>query len=185
MASAYDFGFETLAGKPYPLKDLAGRPLLVVNTASKCGFTPQYAGLEAVWRRFKDSGLVVIGVPSNDFGKQEPGNADEIKSFCEINYGVDFPMMAKVPVSGDAAHPFFKWPTGSPAWPSPTHQKSWRRYRRCYDVPGPSVIPNRNFEIAIPITRRASNHKSYASKSFGCTQAMSITSSPAAISPRT
>jgi glutathione peroxidase len=112
MASAYDFGFETLAGKPYPLKDLAGRPLLVVNTASKCGFTPQYAGLEAVWRRFKDSGLVVIGVPSNDFGKQEPGNADEIKSFCEINYGVDFPMMAKVPVSGDAAHPFFKWAGG-------------------------------------------------------------------------
>jgi len=112
MASAYDFSFQTLAGVPYPLKDLAGRPLLVVNTASKCGFTPQYAGLEKVWKQFKDAGLVVIGVPSNDFGKQEPGSADEIKSFCEINYGVDFPMMAKVPVSGDAAHPFFKWVAG-------------------------------------------------------------------------
>jgi glutathione peroxidase len=112
MASAYDFSFQTLAGAPYPLKDLAGRPLLVVNTASKCGFTPQYAGLEKVWKQFKDAGLVVIGVPSNDFGKQEPGSADEIKSFCEVNYGVDFPMMAKVPVSGDAAHPFFKWVAG-------------------------------------------------------------------------
>jgi len=106
---AYDFSFETLQGKPYPLKDLAGRPLVVVNTASKCGFTPQYKGLEALWRDHKDSGLVVIGVPSNDFGKQEPGDAAEIASFCELNYGVDFPMMAKVHVKGADAHPFFKW----------------------------------------------------------------------------
>jgi glutathione peroxidase len=109
MASAYDFEFETLAGKPYPLKDLAGKPLLVVNTASKCGFTPQYAGLEAVWKQFAGAGLVVIGVPSNDFGNQEPGSAAEITTFCEVNYGVDFPMMSKVSVKGDAAHPFFKW----------------------------------------------------------------------------
>jgi glutathione peroxidase len=106
---AYDFSFETLQGKPYPLQDLAGRPLVVVNTASKCGFTPQYKGLEALWRDHKESGLVVIGVPSNDFGKQEPGNAEEIASFCELNYGVDFPMMAKVHVKGPDAHPFFKW----------------------------------------------------------------------------
>jgi len=107
--SAYDFSFDTLQGKPYPLKDLEGRPLVVVNTASKCGFTPQYKGLEALWRDHKSSGLVVIGVPSNDFGAQEPGNAQEIASFCELNYGVDFPMMAKVHVKGPDAHPFFKW----------------------------------------------------------------------------
>jgi len=106
---AYDFSFETLQGKPYPLQDLAGRPLVVVNTASKCGFTPQYKGLEALWRDHKESGLVVIGVPSNDFGAQEPGEAAEIASFCELNFGVDFPMMAKVHVKGADAHPFFKW----------------------------------------------------------------------------
>jgi glutathione peroxidase len=109
MANAYDFSFETLQGKPYELKDLAGRPIVVVNTASKCGFTPQYKGLEAVWRAYKDAGLVVIGVPSNDFGKQEPGSHEEIASFCELNYGVDFPMMGKVHVKGSEAHPFFKW----------------------------------------------------------------------------
>jgi glutathione peroxidase len=112
MASAYDFSFETLQGKPYPLKDLSGRPLVIVNTASKCGFTPQYKGLEALWRAHKDSGLVVIGVPSNDFAGQEPGGSDEIASFCELNYGVDFPMMAKVHVKGPEAHPFFKWAGG-------------------------------------------------------------------------
>jgi glutathione peroxidase len=109
MASAYDFEFVTLRGQPYPLKDLAGRPLLVVNTASKCGFTPQYAGLKKLWEGYKDRGLVVIGVPCNDFGNQEPGGADEIASFCEVNYGVGFPMMGKVHVKGPQAHPFFTW----------------------------------------------------------------------------
>jgi glutathione peroxidase len=109
MPNAYDFSFTTLAGKPYDLKDLTGRPLVVVNTASKCGFTPQYKGLEALWREKKDAGLVVIGVPSNDFGAQEPGTSEEISSFCELNYGVDFPMMSKVHVKGPEAHPFFKW----------------------------------------------------------------------------
>jgi len=109
MASAYDFSFETLQGKPYPLKDLEGRPLVVVNTASKCGFTPQYKGLEALWQAYKAKGLVVIGVPCNDFGAQEPGSHDEIAQFCELNYGVDFPIMGKVHVKGAAAHPFFTW----------------------------------------------------------------------------
>jgi glutathione peroxidase len=112
MASAYDFSFETLQGKPYPLSALAGRPLLVVNTASKCGFTPQYKGLEAVWKEFSPAGLVVIGVPCNDFGAQEPGSEEEIGRFCEINYGVDFPMMSKVHVKGPKAHPFFTWAAG-------------------------------------------------------------------------
>jgi glutathione peroxidase len=109
MASAYDFSFETIQGKPFPLKDLTGKPLLVVNTASKCGFTPQFKALEAVWKANKESGLVVIGVPSNDFGGQDPGTNAEIASFCELNYGVDFPMMSKVKVTGPEAHPFFKW----------------------------------------------------------------------------
>ncbi len=109
MASAYDFSFETLDGKPYPLKALEGMPMVVVNTASKCGFTPQYAGLQALWKAQQGAGLVVIGVPSNDFGGQEPGSNAEIATFCEVNYGVGFPMMAKVPVTGPNAHPFFKW----------------------------------------------------------------------------
>jgi len=109
MASAYEFSFSTIQGKEYPLKDLAGKPLVIVNTASKCGFTPQYKALEAVWKANKDAGLVVIGVPSNDFGGQEPGSNEEIASFCELNYGVDFPMMSKVHVTGPQAHPFFKW----------------------------------------------------------------------------
>jgi glutathione peroxidase len=109
MAGAYDFNFKTLRGEDYPLAALAGRPLVVVNTASKCGFTPQYKGLEALWRARQQAGLVVIGVPSNDFAGQEPGGAAEIASFCELNYGVDFPMMEKVHVKGPDAHPFFKW----------------------------------------------------------------------------
>ncbi|GGF05817.1 glutathione peroxidase [Aliidongia dinghuensis] len=107
--TAYDFSFRTLQGEPFDLVRFRGRPLVVVNTASKCGFTPQYAGLTEVWRRHKDQGLVIIGVPSNDFGAQEPGEADEIASFCEINYGVDFPMTEKVHVRGPAAHPLFRW----------------------------------------------------------------------------
>ena len=107
--TAYDFELSTLKGEPFDLAQFKGRPLLVVNTASKCGFTPQYAGLTGVWRQHKAAGLMVIGVPSNDFGQQEPGSADEIGSFCEINYGVDFPMMAKVPVRGPDAHPLFRW----------------------------------------------------------------------------
>jgi glutathione peroxidase len=107
--SAFDFDFESLMGGALPLRDFAGRPMIIVNTASKCGFTPQYKALEAVWRQHRDQGLVVLGVPSNDFGLQEPGSSDEIASFCEINYGVDFPMAAKVHVRGAAAHPLFQW----------------------------------------------------------------------------
>ena len=110
--TAYDFAFETLDGKPLPLSQFKGKVLLVVNTASKCGFTPQYKGLEALYNEYKDRGLVVIGVPSNDFGAQEPGSASEIKQFCQLNYGVTFPMTSKQIVSGDDAHPFYKWAYG-------------------------------------------------------------------------
>ena len=109
MPTAHEFTFNTLQGAPYPLHSLAGRPFVVVNTASKCGFTPQYAGLETLFKRERDRGLVVVGVPCNDFGSQEPGTHDEIASFCETNYGVSFPIMAKVHVKGGQAHPFFTW----------------------------------------------------------------------------
>ena len=107
MASAYDFSFTTLNGEPYPLAQHKGQPLLVVNTASKCGFTPQYAALQALTKSFPD--LAIIGVPCNDFGGQEPGSATDIGQFCEINYGVSFPIMAKVTTKGPDAHPFIKW----------------------------------------------------------------------------
>ena len=107
--TAYAFEFESLNGKPMPLSEFAGRPLLIVNTASKCGFTPQYKELEAIWQKHKDEGLVVLGVPSNDFANQEPGSSDEIAQFCEINFGVDFPLTEKVHVKGGEAHPLFQW----------------------------------------------------------------------------
>jgi glutathione peroxidase len=107
--SAFDFQFESLKGDSMPLSSFAGRPMIIVNTASKCGFTPQYKGLETVWQQHRDQGLVILGVPSNDFGQQEPGSSDEIASFCEINYGVDFPLTAKVHVRGAEAHPLFRW----------------------------------------------------------------------------
>lgn len=107
--TAYDFTFETLDGRPMPLSQFKGKALLIVNTASQCGFTPQYKGLEALYEQYKDKGLVVIGVPSNDFGGQEPGSAEEIKQFCKLNYGVTFPMTGKVHVKGKDAHPFYAW----------------------------------------------------------------------------
>jgi glutathione peroxidase len=109
MPTAYDFSFETVSGKPYHLNVLAGSPLIIVNTASKCGFTPQYQALQAAWKQYGPAGLTIIGVPSNDFANQEPGTDAEISSFCEINYGVDFPIMSKVHVKGPEAHPFFNW----------------------------------------------------------------------------
>ncbi len=109
MAKAYDFQLENLEGGKLDLQQFAGHPLLVVNTASKCGFTPQYKGLQDVWSAYRDRGLVVIGVPSNDFGAQEPGDAAEIGAFCTRNYGVTFPMAGKVHVKGAEAHPLFRW----------------------------------------------------------------------------
>jgi glutathione peroxidase len=107
--SAHGFSFKSLEGKPLPLSQFAGHPLLIVNTASKCGFTPQYEGLEALWKARRDSGLIVLGVPSNDFGNQEPGSAEDIKSFCQVRFGVDFPLTEKVQVIGANAHPLFQW----------------------------------------------------------------------------
>lgn len=97
----------TLTGEQKTLGDFAGKALLVVNTASQCGFTPQYKGLEQLWQQYRDQGLVVLGFPCNQFGKQEPGDAKEIAQFCELNFGVSFPLFRKVEVNGPGAHPLF------------------------------------------------------------------------------
>ena len=107
--SVNDFSATAIDGRPVELSAWRGKVLLVVNTASRCGFTPQFAGLEALWKDYRDRGLVVLGFPSNQFGAQDPGSNEQIATFCERNYGVDFPMMAKVDVNGDGAHPLWQW----------------------------------------------------------------------------
>jgi glutathione peroxidase len=119
--TAYAFSFPALAGGDIRLAEFAGRPLLVVNTASLCGYTPQYAGLQELWTEFHDRGLMIIGVPSNDFGGQEPGGATEIAETAQHQYGVTFPIAAKAVVKGPGAHPFYKWaaearPKDVPHW---------------------------------------------------------------------
>jgi glutathione peroxidase len=120
--SVSDIIFTTIEGEPYPLSDLKGKAVLVVNTASRCGFTGQYDGLQKLWDEYRERGLVVIAVPSNDFGGQEPLEGAEIKEFCELNYHITFPIMQKVHVKGDAAHPFYQAVrerfgfTGAPRW---------------------------------------------------------------------
>jgi len=109
MASFYDFTVDDIHGKPVKLDRYKGKVVLVVNTASKCGFTPQYKGLEALYRKYHDEGLEVLGFPCNQFGAQEPGSESEIEQFCEINYGVTFPMFAKVDVNGDGTAPVYKF----------------------------------------------------------------------------
>jgi glutathione peroxidase len=109
MNSIYDFSAESLSGQPVSLETYKGKVLLIVNTASECGFTPQYQGLEALYQQFKNAGLVVLGFPCNQFGRQEPGTAQEIATFCEKNYGVTFPMFAKIEVNGDKAHPLYHY----------------------------------------------------------------------------
>ena len=110
-ASIYDFEAMSIGGQPAHLSTQRGKVLLIVNTASACGFTPQFGGLEALWASYRDKGLVVLGFPSNEFGAQDPGSDGEIASFCQLNYGVSFPMMSKVKVNGAAAHPLWKWLT--------------------------------------------------------------------------
>lgn len=108
--NAYDFQFESLGSDtPIKLEQFRGKVIMVVNTASKCGFTNQYSGLEALYKKYQDRGLIIIGVPSNDFGGQEPGTSEEIAHFCQLNYGVSFPMTKKTVVKGETRHPFYKW----------------------------------------------------------------------------
>lgn len=113
MTTVYDFSAKTIDGKTRKLADYRGKVLLVVNTASKCGFTPQYKGLEQLYTRYKERGFAVLGFPSNEFGEQEPGADAEIAEFCEINYGVSFPLFSKIDVNGESAHPLFRHLTTS------------------------------------------------------------------------
>lgn len=120
--SAHEFTFTSIDGKPLKMSDFKGKVVLVVNTASRCGLTPQYAGLQALYEKYAPKGLMVLGVPSNDFGGQEPGGEAEIRAFCAANYGVEFPMTAKNRVIGGEAHPFYRWvveeagEAAAPAW---------------------------------------------------------------------
>jgi len=119
--TAYAFTFAGLKGEDIRLADHAGKPILIVNTASLCGYTPQYTGLQQLWSRFRERGLLIIGVPSNDFGGQEPGGVTEISQTAEHEYGVSFPMAAKVDVRGANPHPFYRWaaaerPLDTPRW---------------------------------------------------------------------
>ncbi|HEX4870393.1 MAG TPA: glutathione peroxidase [Moraxellaceae bacterium] len=108
MTSVYDYSAKTITGQDKPIADFKGQVLLVVNTASKCGFTPQFQGLEQLYEKYKDKGLVVLGFPCNQFLSQDPGSEAEISEFCQLNYGVTFPMFAKIDVNGDDAHPLFR-----------------------------------------------------------------------------
>lgn len=120
--TAHRFEFRSINGEPMPMSRFAGKTVLLVNTASKCGFTSQYEGLQALYEHYKDRGFVVLGVPSNDFGNQEPGSEDQIESFCETNFGITFPMTAKVAVTGPEVHPLYAWlvdalgPPAKPRW---------------------------------------------------------------------
>lgn len=109
MTTAYDFSAIDIDGHDKSLTDYSGKVLLVVNVASKCGFTPQYTGLQSLWEKYRERGLVVLGFPSDQFGHQEPGDESEIKNFCSLTYDVDFPMFSKVDVNGGNAHPLWKW----------------------------------------------------------------------------
>ncbi len=109
MTSLHNFSAVDIDGREQPLARYAGRVALVVNVASRCGFTPQYAGLESLWRRYRDRGLVVLGFPCDQFGRQEPGDEAEIKAFCSATYDVTFPLFAKISVNGPDAHPLYRW----------------------------------------------------------------------------
>ena len=111
MSSIYDFQAQSIDGKQVPLSKYRGHPMLIVNTASACGFTPQFAGLERLHQTYGDRGLVVLGFPCNQFGSQDPGSDSEIATFCQRNYGVSFPMMSKIDVNGSEAHPLYRWLT--------------------------------------------------------------------------
>jgi glutathione peroxidase len=150
--TAHDFSFESIDGASLPLKAWAGRPVLVVNTASRCGFTPQYEGLQALWERYRDQGLVVLGVPSNDFGGQEPGTASEIKDFCETTFSVDFPLTEKTVVKGEGAHPFYAWARDNRS-DLPTPGWNFHKYLVSPDGTLAGAFPTRTDPLSPEITK--------------------------------
>jgi glutathione peroxidase len=137
--SIYDFTMKSIDGQPVKLKSYRGKVVLLVNVASKCGFTPQYAGLEAVYEKYKDQGLVIVGVPANNFMQQEPGTNEEIKKFCSNKYNVTFPMMAKVSVLGDDETPLYKFLTDKSANPTIAGDIKWNFTKFLFDRNGHPV----------------------------------------------
>jgi glutathione peroxidase len=137
--SIYDFTMKSIDGQPVSLKDYSGKVVLLVNVASKCGFTPQYAGLEAVYEKYKDRGLVIVGIPANNFAQQEPGTNEEIKKFCSNKYNVTFPMMAKVSVLGDDKTPLYTFLTGADTDPRFAGDIKWNFTKFLFDRNGKPV----------------------------------------------
>ncbi len=145
-ASIYDFTMKSIDGQPVSLKSYSGKVVLLVNVASRCGFTPQYAGLEALYEKYKDRGLVIVGIPANNFASQEPGTNDEIKKFCSTKYNVTFPMMAKVSVLGDDETPLYQFLTDKAANPQIGGDIKWNFTKFLFDRNGKPVA---RFEPAI------------------------------------
>ena len=125
MSTFHELQAQAIDGTPAPFSAWQGRVLLIVNTASACGYTPQFGALQALWERYRNRGLVVVGFPSNEFGRQDPGTHEQIAAFCQKNYGVSFPMMAKVEVNGEAAHPVWKWLKANAPGPKGGEPISW------------------------------------------------------------
>ena len=135
----YDFTVEDINGKDYPLSQLKGKKVLVVNTASKCGFTPQYEGLQELYEKYGGDDFMIIGFPANNFAKQEPGSNEEIANFCQINYGVTFPMMSKISVKGDDQDPLYTWLTSKSENGVEKSKVSWNFQKYMIDEEGQLV----------------------------------------------
>ncbi len=146
IRSIYDFTLKSIDGQQVSLKSYHGKAVLLVNVASKCGFTPQYAGLEAVYEKYKDRGLVIVGIPANNFAQQEPGTNEEIKKFCSNKYNVSFPMMAKVSVLGDDKTPLYQFLTDKSANPRVGGDIKWNFTKFLFDRNGKPVA---RFEPAV------------------------------------
>ena len=137
--SIYDFTATNIDGDPVQLSEYRGKVILVVNTASKCGFTPQYEGLEHIYRTYRDQGLMILGFPCNQFGKQEPGDAAEIREFCNLNYDVTFPMFAKIDVNGENAHPLYRYLRDAVPGPSRGEEIKWNFAKFLIDRSGDEI----------------------------------------------
>lgn len=139
QTSFYDFTVKDISGEDYPLSQLKGKKVLVVNTASKCGFTPQYEGLQELYKQYGGENFMIIGFPANNFAKQEPGTNEEIASFCRLNYGVSFPMMSKISVKGDDQHPLYTWLTSKSENGVENSKVSWNFQKYMIDEEGQLV----------------------------------------------
>ncbi|HPD64646.1 MAG TPA: glutathione peroxidase [Bacteroidia bacterium] len=145
ISNFYELKATTIDGKEFKFSSLKGKKVIIVNTASKCGFTPQYEKLESLYKKYQSKGLVIIGFPSNDFLNQEPGSNEDIQKFCSVNYGVTFPMMSKIKVTGDNMHPVYKWLTDKNLNGKFSEKVSWNFQKFLIDEKGVlvKVVPPR------------------------------------------